>query len=126
MAAKYFEQTTFAYEPGTSFLYINAPATLLAKILAEQFVDFTTSPQVDSSNIFGYAKLDRFSDNVFGYSGMMWISHGDLGYRAEGAFGQFGIVVPKLDLIIAITQSLTESPVSQTTLDQVWEFVETI
>lgn len=191
----YFEQTTFAYEPGTSFLYNNAPATLLAKILfektgqslpeflkerlfekigidpdnilwftapdgtsfapgglhcttedllrlmrlylnhgkwdgeeilSEQFVDFATSPQVDSSNIFGYAKLDRFSDNVFGYGGMMWISHEDLGYRAEGAFGQFGIVVPKLDLIIAITQSSTESPVSQTTLDQVWEFVETI
>ncbi len=191
----YFEQTNFAYEPGTSFLYNNAPATLLAKILAEktgqslpgflkeklfekigidpenitwftapdgtsfasgglhcksedllrlmrlylhhgkwdgeeilseQFVDFATSPQVDSSNIFGSAKLDLFSDNVFGYGGMMWISHDDLGYRAEGAYGQFGIVVPKLDLIIAITQSSTESPVSQTTLDQVWEFVETI
>ena len=82
--------------------------------------------RADSSNIFGYAKPDRFSDNVFGYGYMMWMSHDDMGYRAEGAYGQFGIVIPKLDMIIAITQSSSESPVSQTTLDDIWKFVKEI
>lgn len=191
----YFKETEFIHEPGTSFLYNNAPATLLAliikkrtgldmpeylkerlfdkigidyrnvvwfkapngtnfapggvhcttedllrlmrlylrdgvwdgeRILDESYVQLATSKRVDSANIFGYAKRDRFSDNVFGYGYMMWMSHGDMGYRAEGAYGQFGIVIPKLDLIIAVTQSSSESPVSQTTLDDIWKFAETI
>lgn len=169
----YFRETEFRYEPGTEFLYNNAPATLLAliikkrtgldlpeflkdrlfakigidyenltwfkapdgttfapgglhcttedllrlmrlylhkgnwdgeQILAEEYVELATSKRIDSSNIFGYAEQDRFSDNVFGYGYMMWMSHDDFGYRAEGAYGQFGIVIPKLDMIIAITQ----------------------
>ena len=189
----YFQDTEFAHEPGTEFLYNNAPATLLAliikkrtgldlpeylherlfdklgidyanvtwfkapdgttfapgglhcttedllrlmrlylrggvwegeRILDEGYVRLATSKRIDSSNIFGYAETDRFSDNVFGYGYMMWMSHGDMGYRAEGACGQFGIVMPALDMIIAITQSHAESPVAQTTLDHVWEFVE--
>ena len=191
----YFNETEFKYEPGTEFLYNNAPATLLAliikkrtgqnlreflkerlfekigidydnvtwftapngttfapgglhcttedllrlmrlylhqgnwdgeQILDEKYVKLATSKRIDSSNIFGYAETDRFSDNVFGYGYMMWISHGDMGYRAEGAYGQFGIVIPKLDMIIAITQTSTESPVSQTTMDYVWQFAETV
>lgn len=187
-----FQETEFAHEPGTEFLYNNAPATLLAyiikrragldlpeylrerlfdkvgidydnvtwfkapngvsfapgglhcttedllrlmrlylrggvwdgeRILDEEYVELATGRRIDSSNIFGYAERDRFSDNVFGYGYMMWVSHGDMGYRAEGAYGQFGIVIPKLDMIVAITQTSSESPVSQTTLDQVWEFV---
>lgn len=190
-----FNETEFTHAPGTSFLYNNAPATLLAflikkktgldlpeylkdrlfqkigidydnvrwfktpngvsfapgglfcttedllrlmrlylhggvwdgeRILSEEYVRLATSRRIDSSGIFGYAEQDRFSDNVFGYGYMMWMSHADMGYRAEGAYGQFGIVIPKLDMIIAITQASTESPVSQTTLDQVWEFVDTV
>ena len=96
------------------------------QILDEEYVKLATSKRIDSSNIFGYAEQDRFSDNVFGYGYMMWMSHDDLGYRAEGAYGQFGIVIPKMDMIIAITQTSSESPVSQTTLDDVWEFVKEI
>ena len=191
----YFHDTEFKYEPGTEFLYNNAPATLLAliirkktgmnlpeflkerlfekigidydnvtwftapdgttfapgglhcttedllrlmrlylrhgnwdgeQILDEEYVKLATTKRIDSANIFGYAEMERFSDNVFGYGYMMWMSHGDLGYRAEGAYGQFGIVIPKLDIIIAITQTSTESPVSQTTLDYIWKFIETV
>lgn len=96
------------------------------QILDEEYVRLATSKRIDSSNIFGYAQTDRFSDNVFGYGYMMWISHDDMGYRAEGGYGQFGIVIPKLDMIIAITQTSSESPVSQTTLDYVWQFAETV
>ena len=191
----YFNETEFKYKPGTEFLYNNAPATLLAKIiekksflklpaflktrlfekigidygnvtwftapdgttfapgglhcttedllrlmrlylhhgnwdgeqiLDESYVELATSKRIDSANILGYAEQNRFSDNVFGYGYMMWMSHDDYGYRAEGAYGQFGIVIPKLDMIIAITQTSSESPVSQTTLDYVWQFVDTI
>ncbi|MBQ9009194.1 MAG: beta-lactamase family protein [Clostridia bacterium] len=193
--ANYFNETEFKHEPGTEFLYNNAPATLLAQIirkrtglnlpeflegrlfekigidydnvtwftapngttfapgglhcttedllrlmrlylrngnwdgeqiLDEEYVKLATTKRIDSANIFGAAGTDRFSDYVFGYGYMMWMSHGDMGYRAEGAYGQFGIVIPKLDMIIAITQTSTESPVSQTTLDHIWKFAETV
>ena len=107
-------------------LYLHGGVWDGERILDEEYVQLATSRRIDSSNIFGYAEQDRFSDNVFGYGYMMWMSHGDMGYRAEGAYGQFGIVIPRLDMIVAITQTSSESPVSQTTLDQVWEFVGTV
>lgn len=78
-------------------LYLHGGTWDGERILDEDYVRLATSKRIDSANIFGYAKRDRFSDNVFGYGYMMWMSHDDMGYRAEGAYGQFGIVIPKLE-----------------------------
>ena len=96
------------------------------RILSAAYVEEATRPQISTAEIFGgsYVKTgkERISDNAFGYGYMMWMSRFPGVYRAEGAYGQFGIVFPEKDMIVAITQSCPESPVSQTTLDYVWEF----
>ena len=186
-----FFRLPFPHEPGTAFLYNNAPATLLAailekksgqpmmdwlkprlfdiigidcdrntwfsapdgitfapgglhartedilrlmklyldggiwdgkRILDEDYVRNATARQIDTSSI----GLGPESDNIYGYGYMMWMGHIPGTYRAEGANGQFGVVIPELDLIIAVTQSSPESPVSQKTLDHLWTFLDEI
>jgi len=186
-----FFRLPFPHEPGTAFLYNNAPATLLAAILEkksgvsmmeylkprlfdvigidcdnntwfsapdgvtfapggfhaqtedilrlmklyldggvwegrrlldEDYVRSATSKQIDTASI----GLGPASDNIYGYGYMMWMGHIPGTYRAEGANGQFGVVLPDLDMIIAITQSSPESPVSQKTLDHLWSFIDEI
>ena len=96
------------------------------QVLPAAYIDEATRSQISTAHIFGktYVKEEthRISDNAFGYGYMMWMSRFPGVYRAEGANGQFGIVFPEQDMVIAITQSSPETPVSQTTLDQVWEF----
>lgn len=186
-----FFRLPFPHEPGTAFLYNNAPATLLAailekktgqcmmdwlkprlfdiigidctkntwfhapdgttfapgglhartedimrlmklyldggmwdgkRILDEDYVRSATSKQIDTASI----GLGPESDNIYGYGYMMWMGHIPGTYRAEGANGQFGVVIPELDMIIAVTQSSPESPVSQKTLDHLWAFLDRI
>ena len=186
-----FFRLPFPHEPGTAFLYNNAPATMLAailekktgqpmmdwlkprlfdilgidcgrntwfaapdgvtfapgglhartedilrlmklyldggvweghRILDEDYVRSATSKRIDTASI----GLGPESDNIYGYGYMMWMGHIPGTYRAEGANGQFGVVLPDLDMIIAVTQSSPESPVSQKTLDHLWAFVSEI
>jgi CubicO group peptidase (beta-lactamase class C family) len=52
-----------------------------------------------------------------GYGYQMWRSRHD-GFRADGAYGQFALVVPRHDLVVAVT-SCTET--TSEVLDAVWE-----
>ena len=47
-------------------------------------------------------------------------------YRADGAMGQFTIVLPEQDMIIAITETAVGAHWAQSTLDITWDFVEKI
>jgi hypothetical protein len=47
-------------------------------------------------------------------------------YRADGAMGQFTIVVPDKDLIIAINETASGAVAAQRTLDVMWEFLDRI
>jgi hypothetical protein len=47
-------------------------------------------------------------------------------YRADGAMGQFSIVCPPKDLIIAINETAEGAVNTQRTLDLVWEFIDSI
>jgi len=53
-----------------------------------------------------------------GYGFQFWVS--THGYRADGAFGQFGLVVPEHDLVVAITSQTTDT---RALLDLVWATV---
>lgn len=58
---------------------------------------------------------DRESDWSYGYGHSFWnASHG---YRGDGAYGQFALVLPEQDVAVAIT---SEVEVMQDVLDQVW------
>ena len=62
------------------------------------------------------------TDNFLGYGFQIWLCKPEGAYRADGAMGQFTIVLPKLDMIIAITETAPGAHWAQRTLDITWDF----
>jgi len=81
------------------------------QLLPQGWVGTATSPLADTSHHPGTA------DWLLGYGHQLWRSrHG--GFRADGAYGQFSLVSPRQDLVVAVT-ACTED--TQAILDAVWE-----
>src|SRR5690606_34476947 len=59
------------------------------------------------------------SDWLQGYGYQMWRSRHD-SYRADGAFGQYILVLAKLDAVVVIT---SETPDMQDELNLVWQYI---
>jgi CubicO group peptidase (beta-lactamase class C family) len=83
------------------------------RVLSEDWVERATSVQVDNSG--GDAAIDWRQ----GYGFQFWRSQHD-SFRADGAFGQFSLVFPTRDLVVAITEG---SETTQATLDAVWDLL---
>lgn len=81
------------------------------RLLPEGWVGTAISGQTDTSHHPGT------HDWLVGYGHQLWRSRHD-GFRADGAFGQFALVVPAHDLVVAVT-ACTED--TQELLDAVWE-----
>jgi len=64
------------------------------------------------------ANPDGGPDWSCGYGLQFWMSRH--GYRGDGAFGQFCLVLPEQDAVLALT---SESPDMQAVLDLVWELL---
>lgn len=79
------------------------------QLLDEAWVEEATRSHIDTS-----ASPKR--DWRFGYGFQFWLS--THGYRADGAYGQYSIVLPEHDAVLAVT---TESTDTQDLLDAVWE-----
>ena len=78
------------------------------QLLPECYVEQATSRQIDTPN----------QDNVDwrqGYGFQFWMARH--GYRGDGAFGQFCVVLPEADAVVAITAG-TEA--MQAVLDNLW------
>jgi CubicO group peptidase (beta-lactamase class C family) len=58
----------------------------------------------------------RTIDHLQGYGYHLWMSRH--GYRGDGAFGQFCLVIPSHDLVVAVTAA---TPHGQAVLDAVWD-----
>ncbi|UOB16308.1 serine hydrolase domain-containing protein [Abyssalbus ytuae] len=70
------------------------------EILTEQWVNEATHKQVDSKP---WGKdYDETNDWAQGYGYQFWMCYPG-GFRGDGAFGQFCIVMPEKDLVVAIT-----------------------
>jgi CubicO group peptidase (beta-lactamase class C family) len=79
------------------------------QLLPERYVDQATSRQIDTPN----------EDNLDwrqGYGFQFWMSRH--GYRGDGAFGQFCVVLPEHDAVVATTAG-TEA--MQAVLDNLWQ-----
>jgi CubicO group peptidase (beta-lactamase class C family) len=73
------------------------------RILAEDYVKRATTLQNESAS---EEKVNPpAKDNFVGYGYQIWMCRPEGVYRADGAMGQFTIVVPDRDLIIAITEN---------------------
>ncbi|HYN66151.1 MAG TPA: serine hydrolase domain-containing protein [Ornithinibacter sp.] len=82
-----------------------------AQVLPAGWVSTASSALADTSHHPGT------SDWLAGYGYQMWRCHPD-GFRADGAYGQFALVLPHLDLVVTVT-ACTED--TQEVLDAVWE-----
>jgi CubicO group peptidase (beta-lactamase class C family) len=79
------------------------------QLLSQSYVDEATSAQVATPS-------QDDPDWRQGYGYQFWTSRH--GFRADGAFGQFSLILPEHDAVIALTAG-TES--TQALLDHVWE-----
>lgn len=79
------------------------------QLIPEAYVAEATSARVSTSN-------QENVDWSQGYGYCFWMSRH--GYRGDGAFGQFCLVLPKQDAVVAITGGTEEM---QAVLDHVWE-----
>lgn len=59
---------------------------------------------------------DPDSDWAQGYGWQVWRARH--GYRGDGAFGQYGVVLPEQDVVVAITSEVADM---QITLDNLWK-----
>ncbi len=81
------------------------------QLVSAEWIDEATSAQVDTS------ATDHDLDGRQGYGFQFWRNR-LAGYRADGAFGQFCIVLPAQDAVVVLTSAL---PVAQLVLDLVWQ-----
>lgn len=94
------------------------------RILAADYVQKATSLQNESAT---EAKGNpEAKDNFVGYGFQIWMCRPQGVYRADGAMGQFSIVVPDKEMIISINETATGAHWAQKTLDTVWEFLKDI
>ncbi|MDF2941868.1 MAG: hypothetical protein K0S01_726 [Herbinix sp.] len=94
------------------------------RILSEDYVKKASTLQNESATEEANNPLAK--DNFLGYGFQIWMCKPEGVYRADGAMGQFTIVVPDKDMIIAITENASGSHWAQTTLDTMWEFLDEI
>ena len=91
------------------------------RILAEDYVKLATSLQNESATEANNNPLA--TDNHVGYGFQIWMCKPEGVYRADGAMGQFTIVCPKQDLIIAINETAVGAHWAQSTLDICWKYL---
>lgn len=79
-------------------------------LLAEDWVQLATSKQVSNGS---------HPDNDWnqGYGFQFWRCRHDA-FRGDGAFGQYCVVLPKLDVVLAITSGVSDM---QATLNMIWD-----
>jgi CubicO group peptidase (beta-lactamase class C family) len=96
-------------------LYLNGGLWQGERLLAADFVQAASHKQIETTG-------EGPADNSIGYGYQMWMCQPAGVFRFDGAHGQFVIVVPDLDLVIAINQT-AEGRLPQTTLDITWAFL---
>lgn len=93
------------------------------QILSEAWVEEATRSHIQSfpagTKMEDRAKKDKNSDWVQGYGYQMWRSRHN-SYRADGAGGQYILVLPEKNTVIAITAQLQDM---QAELNLVWKYL---
>ncbi|HOW39844.1 MAG TPA: serine hydrolase [Bacteroidales bacterium] len=88
------------------------------QLLAEEWIDEATSFKIDQAPDAPQSKKDS-SDWMQGYCYQIWRCRHN-GYRGDGAYGQYMIVLPDLDAVIAITSQTDDM---QKELNLVWDYL---
>ena len=105
-------------------LYADGGLSNGERILSEEYVRLATSVQNESAS---EAKGNPFAtDNFLGYGFQIWMCEPKGAYRADGAMGQFTVVVPEHDMILSLTETAAGAHWGQQTLDILWRFLDRI
>ena len=97
-------------------LYLQKGVWNRQQVIPADWVEEATSFKIQQPGT-DLEKLKRESDWHQGYCYQFWRCRHN-GFRGDGAFGQFAVVLPEQGTVIAIT---SESPSMQGELDLVWE-----
>lgn len=92
-------------------LYLQGGVWQGKRLLAESWIEQASSAQIDNSP-------GRVLDWAQGYGFQFWRCLPEGAYRADGAYGQYCVVVPKLGLVVAMTEATADM---QRTLSVLWE-----
>lgn len=95
-------------------LYLDDGCWQGKRVLPAGWVAEATRVQSVTAGVGDAAVADR-ADWKLGYGFQFWRSR--YGYRADGAFGQYSLILPELDAVIATTGQSTDA---QALLDLVW------
>jgi CubicO group peptidase (beta-lactamase class C family) len=98
-------------------LYLQKGVWQGRQVLPAVWVEEATSFKIQQPLPAKPARPNAQNDWLQGYAYQFWRCQHQ-GFRGDGAFGQFTIVLPEQDVVIAIT---SESPNMQGQLDLVWE-----
>jgi CubicO group peptidase (beta-lactamase class C family) len=93
-------------------LYLNRGIWGGKRIIGEAWVDEATLPHADNSVTGGSADWSR------GYGYQFWRSR--YGFRGDGAFGQYCLVLPEFDAVLALS---SETADMQGLLDIIWTYL---
>ena len=108
-------------------LYLDGGVWEGERILSEEYVRLATSLQNESAT--ERAVNPPAEDNFVGYGFQIWMCRPEGVYRADGAMGQFTIVFPKYQMILAITENAsgaTGGEMPQKALDTIWEWYRSL
>ncbi|MBR2989939.1 MAG: serine hydrolase, partial [Solobacterium sp.] len=94
------------------------------RILDEDFVHDAVTKQND--NATEALHNPTAYDNFVGYGYQLWMCRPEGVYRADGAMGQYTIVIPSEDMIISINETAMGPTNQQRTLDITWDFLKAI
>lgn len=101
-------------------LYLNHGVWNGKRILSEEWCREICRKQIETAS--EASGNPGVTDNFMGYGLQCWMCKPAGVYRADGAMGQFSIVIPYLDMVIAINETANQNKLQhQKVLDAIWE-----
>ena len=100
-------------------LYLNKGKWNGKQILTEEWVEEATSLKIQQNPNMTQARRDSSNDSVQGYCWQFWCAKNN-SYQANGAFGQFVLIMPEKDAIVVFT---AESSDMWGELGMVWKYI---
>lgn len=101
-------------------LYLNKGMWNGQRVLSEEWCREVSTKQIETAT--EAINNPGVDDNYFGYGLQCWMCRPEGVYRADGAMGQFSIVVPHLDMVISINEAGDQSKLQhQHALETVWD-----
>lgn len=94
------------------------------RILSADYVSKAVSLQNESAT--ESIGNPQATDNFLGYGFQIWMCQPKGVYRADGAMGQFSVVVPDLDMIVSLNETATGAHWAQKTLDTLWAYLNRV